>query len=131
MTPFDRALGIVTEYEAAGETSAARMLLFTRIEDLCEVAEAGRRLVDRLAAAWDILAGNSAEAAMTKIFLPLRVIEHTESFAIEDAAGTSIAYVYYDDGDAVRRAVRKRLTKEQARQVAERIRALGDKNGPA
>jgi len=131
MTPFERALGIVTEYEAAGETSAARMLLFTRIEDLCEVAEAGRRLVDRLAAAWDILAGYSAEAAaMTKISLPLRVIETTESFAIEDAAGTSIAYVYFDDGDAVRRAVRKRLTKAQARQVAKRIRALGDKNGP-
>ncbi len=39
MTPFDRALGIVTEYEAAGETSAARMLLLTRIEDLCRAQE--------------------------------------------------------------------------------------------
>lgn len=39
MTPFDRALSIVTEYEAAGETSAARMLLLTRIEDLCRVEE--------------------------------------------------------------------------------------------
>lgn len=39
MTPFDRALSIVTEYEAAGETSAARMLLLTRIEDLCRAQE--------------------------------------------------------------------------------------------
>ncbi|MFG1262323.1 hypothetical protein [Xanthobacter aminoxidans] len=39
MTPFDRALGIVTEFEAAGETSAARMLLLTRIEDLCRALE--------------------------------------------------------------------------------------------
>lgn len=52
MTPFERALAIVTEYEAAGETSAARMLLLTRIEDLCEVAEAARHLVGALTAAW-------------------------------------------------------------------------------
>lgn len=45
MTPFDRALSIVTEYEAAGETSAARMLLLTRIEDLCQVEEEARAFV--------------------------------------------------------------------------------------
>lgn len=61
MTPFDRALGIVTEYEAAGETSAARMLLLTRIEALCEVAEAGRRLVEDLTAAWPCIARMMAE----------------------------------------------------------------------
>lgn len=42
MTPFERALSIVTEYEAAGETSAARMLLLTRIEDLCRALEETR-----------------------------------------------------------------------------------------
>lgn len=52
MSPFDRAIGIVTEFEAAGETSAARMLLLTRIEDLCEVAEAARFLVAALTMAW-------------------------------------------------------------------------------
>lgn len=61
MTPFERALSIVTEYEAAGETSAARMLLFTRIETLCEVAEAGRRLVEDLTAAWPLIARMAAE----------------------------------------------------------------------
>lgn len=45
MTPFDRALSIVTEFEAAGETSAARMLLLTRIEDLCEVEEGTRAFI--------------------------------------------------------------------------------------
>ena len=61
MTPFDRALGIVTEYEAAGETSAARMLLLTRIEDLCEVAEAAHDLVEELTAAWPRIARMAAE----------------------------------------------------------------------
>ncbi|UDQ89314.1 hypothetical protein LJE71_24470 [Xanthobacter autotrophicus] len=61
MTPFERALGIVTEYEAAGETSAARMLLLTRIEALCEVAEAGRRLMEELTAAWPRIARMTAE----------------------------------------------------------------------
>ena len=45
MTPFDRALSIVTEYEAAGETSAARMLLLTRIEDLCQVEDGTRAFI--------------------------------------------------------------------------------------
>lgn len=61
VSPFDRALGIVTEYEAAGETSAARMLLLTRIEDLCEVAEAARNLVDELTAAWPCIARMAAD----------------------------------------------------------------------
>ncbi|MFG1263283.1 MULTISPECIES: hypothetical protein [Xanthobacter] len=61
MTPFDRALGIVTEYEAAGETSAARMLLLTRIEALCEVAEAAGNLVEDLKAAWPLIAGMAAD----------------------------------------------------------------------
>ena len=39
---FDRALAIVTAFEAAGETSAARMLLLTQIQDLIDAADAAR-----------------------------------------------------------------------------------------
>lgn len=39
---FDRALAIVTAFEAAGETSAARMLLLTQIQDLIDAADASR-----------------------------------------------------------------------------------------
>lgn len=41
-TSFDRALAIVTAFEAAGETSAARMLLLTQIQDLIDAADAAR-----------------------------------------------------------------------------------------
>ncbi|UJX46608.1 hypothetical protein [Xanthobacter sp. YC-JY1] len=46
MTPFDRAFSIVTEYEAAGETSAARMLLLTRIEDIAAAAWRARQAAE-------------------------------------------------------------------------------------
>lgn len=40
-TSFDRALAIVTAFEAAGETSAARLLLVAQIQDLIDAAAAG------------------------------------------------------------------------------------------
>lgn len=46
-TSFDRALAFVTAFEAAGETSAARMLLLTQIQDLIDAADATRAGVSK------------------------------------------------------------------------------------
>lgn len=57
---------------------------------------------------------------------PYTLVEHDASFGISAHNGVTIAYVYFDAGnDPVSRAVRKLMTKEQARAVVETImRAL-------
>jgi K+/H+ antiporter YhaU regulatory subunit KhtT len=56
---------------------------------------------------------------------PWRVEEHTESFAVIDATGQALAYVYFED-EAGRRMTMKRLTKDEARRIAANIAKLPD-----
>lgn len=59
--------------------------------------------------------------------LPLKITRNDESFGIRDAAGTSIAYVYFDEEPGTRRDVRKRLSLEEAEAIAKHIaRSLTD-----
>jgi hypothetical protein len=48
---------------------------------------------------------------------PWRIEEHPKSFAIVDANGQNLAYVYYED-EAGRRMTMKRLTRDEARRIA-------------
>jgi hypothetical protein len=54
---------------------------------------------------------------------PWKIEESGESFQIRDAAGRPLAYVYFDD-DASRRNFNKRLTKDDARRMAQQILRL-------
>lgn len=57
---------------------------------------------------------------------PWHLIEHQESFEIQDADDFHIAFIYFDvTGDQVSRKVRRRITKDQARAVAEHLLAIG------
>ena len=56
--------------------------------------------------------------------MPHEITEFTESFIIRDPAGRGIAAVYFDDGDAVRRAARERIDKPEALKIARLIAAL-------
>lgn len=52
------------------------------------------------------------------ISMPLRLVEVAEAFAIRDNVGRSVAYVYWCE-DEQRRSVAMRLTKAEARCVAQ------------
>jgi hypothetical protein len=54
---------------------------------------------------------------------PWRIEEHPESFAIVDANGQNLAYVYHED-ESGRRMTMKRLTKDEARRLAVNIAKL-------
>ena len=54
-----------------------------------------------------------------------RVIEHSESFVVEDANGWPLAYVYFED-KPVRRSLVNRLTSDEAWRVASNIAKLPD-----
>jgi hypothetical protein len=54
---------------------------------------------------------------------PWSVVEHTESFAITDATGRLLCYVYFED-ETGRRQAMKRLTREEARRIAVNIAKL-------
>jgi hypothetical protein len=54
---------------------------------------------------------------------PWSVVEHPESFSIEDATGQILAYVYFEDGPGRRQAM-KRLTRDEARRIAVNIPRL-------
>jgi hypothetical protein len=54
---------------------------------------------------------------------PWRIEEHPESYAIVDANGQALAYVYFED-EAGRRMTMKRLTKDEARRIAANIAKL-------
>jgi len=61
--------------------------------------------------------------ASRRLPTPWRIIEHAESFEIQDAAGHKIAHVYFEDSQA-RRDTMNRLTSDEARRVASNIAKL-------
>jgi hypothetical protein len=59
--------------------------------------------------------------------LPLKITRHEESFAIRDAAGTSICYIYFGVSDETQRFAAQRMTRAEAKDIAKQIaRALMD-----
>ncbi|OKO67485.1 hypothetical protein [Bradyrhizobium sp. NAS96.2] len=54
---------------------------------------------------------------------PWRIVEHSESFEIQDAAEQHLAYVYFED-EQTRRRFMRRLAKDDARKMAEQILRL-------
>lgn len=48
----------------------------------------------------------------------------TGSFKVVSRGGMPIAYVYYDDGDPIRRSVTGHMTRDEARRVAANIAKL-------
>jgi hypothetical protein len=51
------------------------------------------------------------------------VIEHAESFEVQDASGQPLSFTYFEDDDGRRNAM-KRLTRDEARRVAANIAKL-------
>ena len=51
------------------------------------------------------------------------MVEHRESFAIYDANGQVLAYVYHED-EGGRRDAMKRLTRDEARRIAANVAKL-------
>ena len=54
---------------------------------------------------------------------PWSIVENPESFAIVDATGQALAYVYFED-EAGPRMTMSRLTKDEARRIAANIAKL-------
>jgi hypothetical protein len=54
---------------------------------------------------------------------PFQLLEHSESFEIASANGEHLAYVYFED-EPGRRAVTKRVTREDARRFATAVARL-------
>ena len=52
---------------------------------------------------------------------PWTIDEGSESFIIRDANGQALAYVYYED-ETGRRMAMKRLTRDEARRIAAKLR---------
>jgi hypothetical protein len=52
-------------------------------------------------------------AAPRRFPSPWTVVEHTESFAVHDSEDQTLAYVYFEEEDGRRHAV-KRLTQDEA-----------------
>jgi hypothetical protein len=56
---------------------------------------------------------------------PCSIVEHPESFAVTDATGQALAYIYFED-EAGRRQAMKRLTRDEARRIAVNVARLPD-----
>lgn len=54
---------------------------------------------------------------------PWKLEERGEAFVVEDAIGTTLAHVYFED-DRTRRSFAKRLSKDDARRMAQQILRL-------
>lgn len=58
--------------------------------------------------------------------LPLKIRAAPEAFVIEDAAGVQLSHHYFED-EPSRRNIMHRMTKDEARELAQKIaRALTD-----
>lgn len=58
-----------------------------------------------------------------RITLPLKIRISTESFAIEDAAGRTVSYVYFED-ELSRRTQSRRFSKDEAHAITQMIARL-------
>lgn len=54
---------------------------------------------------------------------PWTIVENPESFEVLDADGVKLAFVYFED-EPLRRALVKRLSKDEARRLAKEIARL-------
>jgi hypothetical protein len=54
---------------------------------------------------------------------PWKLVESGESFQVQDAAGLTLAYVYFED-EPTRRSFARRLSKDDARRMAQQILRL-------
>ena len=54
---------------------------------------------------------------------PWSIVERPESFAVTDATGQALAYIYFED-DAGRRQAMKRLTRDEAWRIAVNVAGL-------
>jgi hypothetical protein len=64
-----------------------------------------------------------AAAGYSAFTKPWTIVEHSESFEVQDSAGRHLAYIYFED-DHTRRDFMRRLTKHDARRMAEQILRL-------
>jgi hypothetical protein len=56
---------------------------------------------------------------------PWKIVERGEAFVVEDAVGRTLSFTYFED-DPNRREFTKRLSKYDARRMAEQILRLPD-----
>lgn len=59
-------------------------------------------------------------AEQERLTAPWKVVEHKESFVVEDQNGQHLAYIYFED-ELGRRRQTHRISKELARRLANRI----------
>ncbi len=57
------------------------------------------------------------------ITLPLKIRSSAESFAVDDAAGRTVSYIYFED-ELSRRTQTRRFSKDEARAIAQAIARL-------
>jgi hypothetical protein len=63
--------------------------------------------------------------ARTLFARPWRRINHEESFEVQDASGNALAFSYFED-DPGRGSSMKRMTREDARRLADQLVKLPD-----
>jgi len=53
--------------------------------------------------------------------LPLSIKRYAESFIVTDVTGLSVFAVYFDKGNASERAIRNRMSEEEAEALVKRV----------